>query len=413
MQNSTLKIALGALVLIGLPAVFLAWRDGGRWFAENPTDGAELALPALVENPASVQRIELTQGQESLSLLRAADGSWTLPDKGGFAAKDEAVMKLVRGLAELELVEAKTARVDRHAKVGLVAPADGGEVARLVRALDGTGEPVAELLLGDGFFEATFPALFVRRPDDDQTWLAMGQVPGTPAAAEWMDREVLSFEREEVREARIERLEPPAPGYITAREDAAAYDFTLADVPEGREPAAGHLVSALARIPQSLRFEDVAPRDSIDLAGADRSLAQFETFDGITVVLDAHHLTAESDPAQPTWITLEFGLTDSAGAAPAGPPAPETDGAEGPAEPDEPTRAELEQRTAELTARHSAWTYRLETATATALLRSAEELTVDPADPAEADAGGNPLENMSQEELQALIESATQGQGGG
>ncbi len=410
MQNSTLKVALGALVLIGVPAVYFAWRDGSRWFDEAPDDGAELALPALVDDLASVQRIELTRATETLALLRAPDGSWTLPDKGGFAAQEEAVMMLVRGLAELELVEAKTARADRHDKIGLVAPADGGLVARLVRALDGAGEPIAELLLGDGFYESTFPALFVRRPGEDQTWLAKGDVPGAPAARDWMEREVLSLDRKEVREARIVRLEPAAPGYVTAREDGAAYDFALSKVQEGREPAAGHIVSALGRIPQSLRFEDVAPRGSVDLAGAERSLAQFETFDGLTIFLDANRLGMEADPAQPTWITLVFGLADTAGTTPAGPPAPD---AEPPLESAGSTLAELEQRVAELTARHSPWTYLVEAGTATALMRGADELTVDPAEQGEAAPRGNPLENMSQEELQALIESATQGQGGG
>ena len=101
-------------------------------------------------------------------------------------------------LADIDILEARTAQPDWHRALGLIAPEQLGKAIRFdVR--DENGAEMVRILIGKnqaseaeavqkiddlGVEKSRF---YVRLEDSNQSWLALGRVPRNPEAAAWID----------------------------------------------------------------------------------------------------------------------------------------------------------------------------------------------------------------------------------
>jgi hypothetical protein len=191
--NRTLatKVALGAVALVGL-AWFLAQ---GRGTTPERARGSAM-LPALKERAEEVGAIEVLRGNSTVRLERNPDGSWIVATSESYPARNELVRALVASMGELAVEERMTAKKDRHGELSLAWPDESGK-ARLVRFLpkDPLAPIVAEVVVGEERFSPD--AVFVRQPDQDQTWRARGRVQLPYEANGWIDRTLLSLPSDE------------------------------------------------------------------------------------------------------------------------------------------------------------------------------------------------------------------------
>ena len=306
MANKGLAFLAGALVVLAVPAIVITTKDRSGWESDaDPLDG-EPVLPELEAlGTDGLFALELTDRDGSVRIERDG-GRWVLPQLDGYPARDDRVTELVRGLQTLRIEEESTSNPDKHARVGLVAPDDGGEAAALVRVLDAEEEAVCELLLGQVDRSRSADALFVRRPDDDQCWLAAGRVPRSTSTTNWFDTGVVSIDTSSVRRAAIAFEDDPGASYELVREDAEQFGFELRPVPEGREPGAEWQWSALARTLANFSCTDVRRDLDGGLDGARRATATLETYDGAVVEGRLVRVPSEVESVPgATWITFE------------------------------------------------------------------------------------------------------------
>jgi hypothetical protein len=408
MNAKNLQRALLLLVLVGAPAVYFTYQQDSRWSQEGKASAASPragqagnpALPALRAASVSIKSIELQRGSDRCRLELSSAG-WTLPERENFAAAQEPVQDLLASLARLELLEPKTAKPENFEKLGLVAPADGGQTALSVRLLDAGGGEIGALLLGERAWDRGFPAVYVRRAGENQTYLAKGEVKGGAALRDYLPRDLVAWKTERAASVDVRFPDQPEQSYRAARSEASETNFALAAVPEGKQAASPYLVSGAARAASSLRIEDVvqegSPRQP-DLGSAKRVELTWESFDGLRVSLEAYELAAESEfGAKPLWVRVRAELLDWAGAPKQDVPAPAADAGEAgqaqatptPAEPTGPTREELEREVQDLNRRANGWLFRIESSGAAALVRGLSDLVQDPTPPAApGDAGG-------------------------
>jgi hypothetical protein len=276
--------ALAAVTLIVLIAAGLAlWREADRL---GPVMEPRPAFPNLAARIDRADRLVLEHQGERLVVERSDRGEWVLPDRGGYAARLEPLRKTLVGLTRIELVERKTARADWHDQLGLVAPDEGGD-AMQVTLFDGDGNTLAALLLGKRPHEvgdvAGASPIFVRRPGENQTWLARGALALEISSTHWLERRPFDIDEERIRAV---RLTPPAETPYTLERGAPAQaDFVLQTLPEGRvrhdDPGrANNVAKAIAGLEiDDVRREDAAPF-SPDAA------VVIETFDGLSLTLD-------------------------------------------------------------------------------------------------------------------------------
>jgi len=262
---TALTIVAAALAVARLPEV-----------AEVATVN-EPAFPALRGAPDAVAKIEIATADGSFRLERT-DGAWTAPARFGYAVDGAEVRSLVVALADMRLVERKTRRADRYARLEVEDLESPEAASRLVRLNDAQGTPLAEALLGRTRFRLTGGAqqgTYLRRPGDDQAWLASGGPRLKSELSDWLDRAVVDVARDDVR--RVEIVPAAGPAYAAARDDADS-DLELvepADASEADETPTARLASLLAGVV----LEDVRPA-KVFAWPADTPRAHVETFGG-------------------------------------------------------------------------------------------------------------------------------------
>lgn len=333
-RHMAAKAALGAVALAGL-AWFLA--QGRGTTPERPRGSA--MLPALKERAEEIGAVEVLRGNSTVRLERNPDGSWIVATSESYPARNELVRALVASMGDLAIDEKMTAKKERHGELSLAWP-DGSGKARLVRFLpkDPLAPIVAEVVVGEERFSPD--AVFVRQPDQDQTWRTRGRVQLPYEANGWIERTLLSLPADETTSVAfdgiaVSRPAEPAdaqPGMPRAPWTAAVDDAERAGWSKEQEDSARMTLPSWF---ERLEF-DAVRRARVD-AAPERQWTVVAELRSATLTMAGH---AEGDLV---WVTLSAVPRDGAPAA----KAPEREG-----DPSVPDWAKFTQRT-------SGWEYQL------------------------------------------------------
>ena len=289
-------IALAALSAVSLAATIGLYAASNTW-SEGKVEGAGL-VPDLARNINSVAAVEVTQGGKILTIERAGN-SWKVRDRAGYPAKPEVARTLLVALAQSKLVEPKTAAKDKHALLELDDPAGKDSKGRRVRVLDAGGKPLVDVVVGKSridAFGASKGGTYVRRANEDQTWLATGDMRAPSELRGWVDTKVFTSDTAKASKVTleipgeeplvIERVPPEAadakappkgpPG--SARDPK----FRLAVMPAGKKLKAAASIDGIPEAFGSFDLEDVRKLAETP-SGAGVTTAKFETEGGPAV----------------------------------------------------------------------------------------------------------------------------------
>jgi hypothetical protein len=272
---------LGIVALVALIVAAASYMSQNRW-SQAKVNGAAL-FPGLAAQSAKIARIELRQGDKKLALERK-DQSWALADRGGYPAKVEPVRTLLVRLSEAELVEPKTRKSDRFAMLELEDAGAKDSKSREVRLLDQQGSSLAQVIIGKrrmDAFGASKAGTYVRWPEDQQAWLASGDLQVSAAVRDWVQPTVLEVEAAKIKSVTVE-IPNEAPLRIE-REAGEAGKHKLVDIPQGKKLKQGADVDAIVRAVAGIELEDVRKQDPA--ASGEVSSARFETDAGLIVTL--------------------------------------------------------------------------------------------------------------------------------
>jgi hypothetical protein len=245
-----------------------------------PVASGEYLFPALRANADAIVELHISQGDKAARIVRAPGANeWQVATLGNYPANADRVRDTVRSMVDAKVIERKTARKESHAAIGLEDPAAAGARSIRVDAVDTQGNALARLVLGDIAPTATpnldpnTSARFVRRVDEDQSYLVAGRFPADPSSTAWVVRSILEIPGTRVREVRI----TPAVGEgLVASREAAAGELAIQDIPTGRTVKDQTQVARLAQALAFLTLEDVKP------ASEGANLDNATTFDAIT-----------------------------------------------------------------------------------------------------------------------------------
>ncbi|WP_376091289.1 DUF4340 domain-containing protein [Roseomonas sp. CCTCC AB2023176] len=269
-------IGLGGAAAVSVgAAAFLVPRG-----AETPgTDEAVLAFPNLAPRLAGARKVEIRQGSNTLVLDRQGE-TWVLPAKGGYPARGERVREMLAGLTELRLAERRTSDPEALDRLGLGEPGAANSTAALLRVLDGNGAPIAELITGRRRMrtQGGVPeSIYVRRPSENQSYLAEGRVPVDADSQLWVDRDVVNLPRE-----RVQRVISVRDGRTIEMLRQGGSDTPLSIVLPGDAPPADDIaLDEVSRAFEGLTFLDVRPEAQIP--GSETGQGRFVLTDNLTV----------------------------------------------------------------------------------------------------------------------------------
>ena len=199
-----LTILAGATAIAVVLASIAQWQRGAT---SDPVFQQARMFPSLAAKVDDVASIQIETKSSVFNVTRRADGQWILPDKAGYGADFNTVRKTILGLAELDLIEPRTARADWQEKLGLGLPKSGGS-GSLVTLKDKKGDIAASLVSGaavEGASAAGKQAIYVRRPGDAQTYVARGSYSLDTAQEQWLDKSFIDFARDRIKTVEIGR----------------------------------------------------------------------------------------------------------------------------------------------------------------------------------------------------------------
>lgn len=275
-QLTLLAGATAVALALAAAAVFQQSSSTAPQFQEHPFfAGLSDRLPQLGE-------IAITTKAGAFH-VRLQQGKWVIAERNNFPADPGQVRSTALGLADLTLLEPKTGRADWLSFVGLIAPDKGGD-AIAVKISDNNGKSLGELLAGhtQGAADALGRnTLYVRHPDENQSWLARGSLTLKSNVTDWLDRNVLNIARDRIKGATVTPDKGPA--YELARDNKDQPDFKLLNMPTGRALSFEGSPDGVAGAIASFTFDDVAKPDQFDFSKAPQSVEH--TFDGLDLTV--------------------------------------------------------------------------------------------------------------------------------
>jgi hypothetical protein len=281
---------LAVAAVLSLSAAVLTYTSATPWSLD--TAGGGLLFPTLKSDAEKVQRIEISQGATTLVLERAGD-QWRLQNRDSYPATPEKIRTLIANLTEAELAEPKTRSPQRYALLELEDPNGQNASSRLVRLLDDKGAVLAEAIVGKkrsggGLGKS---GTYVRKPGDEQTWLATADISGGTSLRDWTKARIFETAADKITKLKIEL--PGDAAYEIVRD--AEGQHKLAEIPAGKKIKFVNVVDNIVEATAFMEFEDV--RKATD-AGGDVSTATLETEAGLKVTF---RFRREKDA---TWLAI-------------------------------------------------------------------------------------------------------------
>jgi hypothetical protein len=244
--------------------------------------GDEPAFPALREQPDAVAKVIITSPEGNFTLTRTAD-RWVAADRHGYPVAADKLRQLIVQLADMRLIEAKTSRPERYARLEVEDVADGAS-SRLIRLEDADGTVLAEAIVGkqrQRLTGAEPSGTYLRRPGEAQSWLASGGIDLDEQVQDWLEEEIVALDGERVR--RMEISPPSGDGYAVVRESPNA-QLRLDGLAEGEKPKQDANLNQLLGALAAVRLEDVRPVGEIDWPDEQHTVRAV-TFDGVELTL--------------------------------------------------------------------------------------------------------------------------------
>jgi hypothetical protein len=277
MHNKVVKLAIAAVVAL----LLAVWAGVGRQPQESMPELTALA-PGLREGLNDITRVRLTGAASApIVTLEKGESGWKVTEKSGYPADIVKVREFLLKLADATLIEQKTADPELHAKLGVEDIAKADAKGALLE-IEGLKEPV-KLIIGN-YNGQGGDSTFVRRAEDNQSWLAKGNFTVDKTSANWLRRDLVDVATNRIEEVAITADGKTLRVFKSKPDDA---NYTVADIPRGREVSSEFVANGLASVLSGLRFDDVMPAGSAEPGQAKVFDARYRFFDGLEVRAEA------------------------------------------------------------------------------------------------------------------------------
>ncbi len=184
---------VAVLVLVG--AAWLMSRKSGSSEAQ-----AEQWLPGLRQDLDQVNAIRITgAGNKRLVTLERDGSGFVVVERGRYPADTATLRTLLLQLSDARRVEAKTARAESHASLGVEAIASKTATGAQVE-IEGLAKPLA-ITVGRNA-EQLGGGTFVRSGTDPQSWLVNGRIVIEREPQRWLEKRIV-----DIAPSRIERID--------------------------------------------------------------------------------------------------------------------------------------------------------------------------------------------------------------
>lgn len=284
-RRRRLAILLGISLLAIVIALLALWH---REAQTAPPSATAKFLPDFAQRDRQVARIHFASKKGgTFDIVFRPSRGWVVTQRGDFPALWAEVNKTVAIVAGMTIIEPKTARADWLHDIGLDAPSKGGDGVEIVMS-DDHGTELAHLIVGkseDIGDPAGAVGLFVRRPDETQSWLVRAEAEFETSPTDFLDRAVAEIDASSIQSTTIGQ--PDGSSYEVTRDTKTDPHFKLANLPAGREIASDEAPDGVGNAFAGFTFDDVKPAKDVDFSNPVHVTSR--TFDGLSIAVSVIH----------------------------------------------------------------------------------------------------------------------------
>jgi hypothetical protein len=243
----------------------------------------KLMFPGLAPRLRSATRIEIVHQGAQLTIRKTADGHWGVASMRDYPVQEAKLRTMLIALTELRLTEPRTRDPAQFGRLGVDDPQGTASSGDLLRVLDDSDKPILELIVGHRRIRPgadLAPEVYVRRPNEPQSWLAEGNLQVDADAAQWLDRNLMNIGHDRIASVRV-----GDGALVFGRQDGR---FTLTQ-PADHPKLADYKVDGVARALELLTFQSVKANTDADTLGTEVGHSEFDTSDGLAVTVHVFH----------------------------------------------------------------------------------------------------------------------------
>lgn len=284
------------IVLAAVTAVSVVAATGATFTDRGApvlASAGERLFPGLADQAVDIAEITVTSGDTEMIVTRSESGF--VDDASEYPVDTTKLRELVTAMTVAEIAEAKTTDPARHADLGLAEPGSKEGSGTHVALRDADGNTIASVVSGNSDYTLGGVAggQYLRRGDEDATWLVRGQIEPPTGRTDWFDTQLFTTDATNIASVSLIPAEGD-PVNLVNEQDTLKLETAL---PEGRSANEAN-INRISSLFSSLEFSDVRAADKSAKTGAKLNA---KIKDGGTVTLSA--LTSPKD-AETTWIRI-------------------------------------------------------------------------------------------------------------
>lgn len=280
MTYRTVLILL-VLAIFSVGAAF--YGISSRTNVQTTNFNGERLFPGLLENAKTITEVEIVQAGKPL-IFEIKESGWTLRNSGGYPVHNNLITKVILSIASMELLEAKTALEKRHAILDLGDPMVSGTNSQRVIMKNADDDVLADIVVGSANFflpETTTGGMYVRRPDEMQTYLVRGLVDIGEQPRNWLVRDIVDIHTDDV--ARVEVTHPDGEKLYVIPQEGVTGDYSFENLPVGMKLTSDFAPRNIAALVNGFVLNDVRRDADAPLDDAEAYVADFTLNSGMTV----------------------------------------------------------------------------------------------------------------------------------
>ena len=301
-------LALAALIsLIAAGVVHSAYNS-----LDQEVVAGQKVFPSLERRSGDVNEVVLQQAGKTITLKKTDDGKgWGIVERGGYPVDAKNVREIVVKLSQAELIEPKTRDPKRYGQLELGDPKAKDASSRLVRFLDKSAKPIAEVVVGKNRYAAFGTGqsgTYLRKPGEKQTWLAKLDLKAPMDVSDWVAPVFFRVAKDKIKSLVVKDGETTV--YKVVPDEAQAGKFKVVDIPSGRVLKKDFRIDETINGVRTLEMLDVRKRTEKD--GKPDRVAVLTMTDGAEYTVG---MKRDGTDDKERWMTVEVKVPGDAEAA--------------------------------------------------------------------------------------------------
>lgn len=278
-------------ILIFFTVILITITVGVSWFRDlesRRVEGERFLFPELGistdENALkmlnNITEIRINSSKELFSILREND-NWVIPDLANFPVSVDKIKRVIVGIAQLETIESKTKNSDLHGILGLNDPSSENAPAISVSLIGDENKTLAALYVGKDS-KSGKDTRYIRRPDENQTWLAWRNFELPDTKIGWLDDTLFSIARWRVADIKI--IHQDEPEVFIKRADYSEQYFKIQNLSNDILPLNPYVGNQIGSAIEKLPVKNVSLKENISISNL--VTTEYTTFDGLRIIID-------------------------------------------------------------------------------------------------------------------------------